>query len=139
APPSAATAVLEGRVLVVDDDQINRLVATRLLGKMGLQVDVVGSGAEALERLAQAPFDAVLMDCQMPDMDGYETTRALRQRETEGRVRVVAMTASAMEEDRRRCYEAGMDAFISKPVRRESLVEVFLSLGMVPVGDAPRS
>lgn len=137
--PSQMSAGFRGRVLVVDDDEINRRVAARLLRKMGFDVETVGSGADALERSARASFDLILMDYQMPGMDGCETTRALRRRESARPVPVVAMTASVLESDRRRCLEAGMDAFVSKPVRRESLTELLASLGMRPESPEARA
>lgn len=113
------------RVLVVDDNVTNRLVARRQLEALGYRVVAVASGVEALERLESDPFDAVLMDCQMPHMDGYETTRRLRQRESgETRQLVVAVTAHAMKGERQRCLDAGMDDYLSKPYRSEDLAAI---------------
>ena len=112
-------------VLVAEDSQINQIVAARALERCGCRVDVVGSGTEALDALARARYDAVLMDCQMPKLDGYEATAELRRREGTGRhTIVIAMTAHAMDGDRDRCIAAGMDDYISKPMRHGELLEV---------------
>ena len=111
-------------VLVAEDSQINQIVAARSLERCGCRVDVVGDGTEALEALQTRHYDAVLMDCQMPDMDGYQATGELRRREQgAGRTPVIAMTAQAMDGDRERCIDAGMDDFISKPMRHADLAE----------------
>ncbi len=111
-------------VLVAEDSQINQIVATRVLERCGCRVRVVGDGAQALEALATQHYDAVLMDCQMPGMDGYEATAELRRREQGARrTPVIAMTAHAMTGDRERCIDAGMDDYISKPVRHADLAE----------------
>ncbi len=113
------------RVLVVEDNVVNQRVALLMLRKFGCEVDSVGSGLEALDALARIPYALVFMDCQMPDMDGFEAARELRRRER-GRthVPIVAMTANAMDGDRERCLAAGMDDYISKPVRPEDLSRV---------------
>jgi PAS domain S-box-containing protein len=109
-------------VLVAEDSQINQIVATRALERCGCRVEVVSDGAQALAALASQRFDLVLMDCQMPGMDGYEATAELRRREAGlRRTPVVAMTAQAMDGDRRRCLAAGMDDYVTKPLRRDEL------------------
>jgi PAS domain S-box-containing protein len=114
-------------VLVAEDSQINQIVAARVLERCGCAVKVVEDGAEALEALAAQRFDAVLMDCQMPLMDGYDATRELRRREQgAARTPVIAMTAHAMTGDRERCLQAGMDDYISKPVRHADLADVLM-------------
>ena len=113
-------------VLVVEDSPVNRLVAVHVLERCGFRSHVVNDGREALGALSTQRYDAVLMDCQMPDIDGYEATRELRRREA-GRARhtpVIAMTAHAMAGDREKCLDAGMDDYIAKPVRSQTLVDV---------------
>jgi CheY-like chemotaxis protein/HPt (histidine-containing phosphotransfer) domain-containing protein len=110
------------RVLLAEDNEVNQRVAVRMLEKLGLRVDVAANGRQALEALEAMRYDLVLMDCQMPEMDGFEATRSLRLKEGGGRrTPVVAMTANAMEGDRERCLEAGMDGYLAKPVRPADL------------------
>ncbi len=110
------------RVLVVDDNGVNQRVAARMLEKLGCQADVAGNGQEALQMLKLVPYALVLMDCEMPEMDGYTATRAIRAGEREGvRIPIVAMTAHAMNGDREKCLDAGMDDHVAKPVRLDAL------------------
>jgi len=112
-------------VLVVEDSPVNRLVTVRVLERCGFRAHVVNDGQEALDALSMQAYDAVLMDCQMPELDGYEATRELRRREGDGRrTPVIAMTAHAMTGDRERCLASGMDDYIAKPVRSQALVAV---------------
>jgi len=111
------------RILLVEDNAVNQVLALRLLEKRGHTVAVAGNGKEALTALEKQSFDLVLMDVQMPEMDGFEATIAIREKEkTSGNhVPIIAMTAHAMVGDKERCLEAGMDDYISKPIRPEEL------------------
>ena len=112
-----------GRILVVDDNRVNQRVAQRMLEKPGHRVDVADNGVEALVALAHTNFDAVLMDRQMPEMDGLEATRMIRAREgTDRHTVIIAMTAGAMIGDEDECLAAGMDAYLSKPAKADALV-----------------
>ena len=129
-------AKVRDRVLVAEDNPVNRKVVVRMLENLGYQVNVVGDGREALEALADSSYGAVLMDVQMPGMDGYKATRQIRRREGQSgrrnmmmglrkrRTPIIAMTANAMNEDREKALGAGMDDYISKPVSREKLQSV---------------
>jgi PAS domain S-box-containing protein len=111
------------RVLVAEDNMINQVVAVSLLAHMGCTVDVAADGLEAVRRWSDGAFDLILMDCQMPEMDGLEATRRIRAAEAgRGRIPIVALTANAMREDRDACLAAGMDDHIAKPVTEESLL-----------------
>jgi CheY-like chemotaxis protein len=113
------------RVLLVEDNAVNQKVASRLLERQGHTVLVADNGRAALDALAGAEFDLVLMDVQMPEMDGLETTAAIRRREAgSGRhLPVIALTAHGMDGDRKRCLEAGMDGYITKPVHVRMLLQ----------------
>jgi two-component system sensor histidine kinase/response regulator len=111
-------------VLVVEDSPVNQVVAVRTLERCGCEAEIANDGRQALEALARRRYDAVLMDCQMPGMDGYEATAELRRREVGGpRTPVIAMTAHAMKGDAERCLAAGMDDYIAKPMRRQVLAD----------------
>jgi signal transduction histidine kinase/CheY-like chemotaxis protein/HPt (histidine-containing phosphotransfer) domain-containing protein len=122
-PPAAASSPLAGHVLLVEDNPVNRQVAQRLISLIGLSFVVAENGKEALDQIQQQAFDAVLMDCQMPVMDGYTATRIQRQNEAPGgkRIPIIAMTANAMAGDREKCLNAGMDDYMSKPLNRALL------------------
>jgi two-component system sensor histidine kinase/response regulator len=148
APPPLVTSHflkdLEGkqafRILVADDHQVNQQLGVLLVEQLGYRADVAGNGLEVLEALSRIPYDLIIMDCQMPEMDGYDATREIRKREafdikgeakvatsplmlrhTSGHVPIVAMTANAMPGDRGKCLESGMDDYLSKPIRPEEL------------------
>jgi PAS domain S-box-containing protein len=112
------------KLLLAEDNLINQNVALRMLKKLGIEADVAINGLEVLEALERQNYDIVLMDVQMPEMDGFEASKAIRERWRERAPRIIAVTAHAMEEDRQRCIEAGMDDYISKPVRIEDLAEM---------------
>ena len=121
------TSILDSvRILLVDDNRINQKVALRMLNHMGGKVDAVSNGIEAVQSVALVNYDIILMDVMMPEMDGLEATRVIRQTPTSHRPVIVALTANAMEEDREKCLEAGMDDYISKPVKVDELKEVLL-------------
>jgi CheY-like chemotaxis protein len=112
------------RILVAEDNSVNQRVAARLLEREGHDVEVAGSGREALDMLGKNEFDLVLMDVQMPDLDGVQATARIREKERGSgrRVPIVAMTAQTTDADRERCLQAGMDAYVTKPVRLTELI-----------------
>ncbi|MBS0195082.1 MAG: response regulator [Proteobacteria bacterium] len=115
---------IKGRLLLVEDNPVNLLVAQRIIGLLGPQCDTAENGELALEKIARGGYDIVLMDCQMPVMDGYTATRAWRAQEAERGLPplpIIAMTANAMAGDRQKCLDAGMDDYLSKPVARDQL------------------
>lgn len=121
-----AQAAVRVKVLLAEDSIVNQKVAVRMLEKLGCRVDAVANGLEAVEALGRIPYDLVFMNCQMPEMDGYLATGAIRERESamDGHIPIIAMTANAMAGDRERCLEAGMDDYISKPVKSEQLLGI---------------
>jgi PAS domain S-box-containing protein len=131
-PPVRSNPEVSGNlhILLAEDNAINQRLAVYLLEKHGHEVVVANNGKEVLAALARQPFDLVLMDVQMPEMDGLETTATIRAREQEqgGHVPIVAMTAHAMESDRERCLKAGMDGYLTKPVRPRELFETIARL-----------
>jgi PAS domain S-box-containing protein len=137
--PSAASAEGKRRVLLAEDNMANQKVAILMLEKLGCRVDAVANGREALESLNALTYDVIFMDCQMPEMDGYEATRAIRQREagSDRHVPIIAMTANALPGDRERCLQVGMDAYLRKPVDIEALQLVLQQWAPLPAGSSP--
>lgn len=147
------------KVLLADDNVINQKVGVRMLETLGYLVDVAANGQEAVEALGRINYAAVLMDCQMPEMDGFAATEEIRRRETlnvkreakdashdtlhEGRgtprMPIIAMTASLLLEDRTRCFDAGMDDYISKPVHSKVLAEVLARWVAPGIGKAEKT
>jgi CheY-like chemotaxis protein len=113
------------RVLLAEDNPVNQVVVVRMLEKMGCRVNVAANGREAVEMLSEIPFDMVFLDCQMPEMDGFQATAEIR-RGKRARVPVVGLTAYAMEGERERCFAAGMDDYITKPVKARELGNALL-------------
>jgi two-component system sensor histidine kinase/response regulator len=112
----------KGRVLVAEDNIVNQRVASSVLEALGYRCDVVSNGREAVDAAFRVPYDAILMDCRMPEMDGFAATAEIRRREGETRhIPIIALTADVVDDVRRNCIQAGMDAYIAKPLRREQL------------------
>jgi two-component system, sensor histidine kinase and response regulator len=127
-PTVAVKASSSVRILVAEDNVVNQKVASRFFAKLGYKIDVVGNGVEAVEALNREAYDLIFMDCQMPELDGYEATRRIRSEAIERRtvppranVKIIAMTANAMQGDREKCFEAGMDDYITKPIDLKAL------------------
>ncbi len=124
-----ALLLFDRHILIAEDNPVNQIVAQRMLQKWNCKVTTVGNGKEALEMASAIPFDVILMDCQMPEMDGFEATAALRQLEAEGKISptpIIAVTANVSEEDRQTCLQAGMDDYIAKPLEPSELRRVLV-------------
>jgi PAS domain S-box-containing protein len=138
----APDAVMTGRILLAEDNPVNQQVAVAMLGSLGLKPDIANNGAEALAMLERQNYDVVLMDCQMPLMDGYQATARIRARESgPGRLPVIALTANAMDSDRIQCMAAGMDDFLAKPysmLQLENVLKHWLVQGTAPSANDSR-
>ncbi len=111
-------------VLVVEDNLINQRISKIMLEQVGCQVDIAGCGKDAIEKMKKH-YDMVFMDIGLPDMDGFETTQCIRHNETPGqRVPIVAMTAHVFAQDRKRCFDVGMDEVMAKPIMQDDLIKV---------------
>lgn len=131
-----ATAILTGHILVAEDNRINQMYVVELLKHLGCTCDVVGNGDEALDEVGKRKYNVVLMDCQMPEVDGFTATREIRRRELAGELPghlpIIALTANALKEDRARCLQAGMDEHLSKPINAVQLNEMLARFLAVP-------
>ena len=130
------TFLEEAPLMLAEDNVVNQKLALRLLQQMGYRADLASNGIEAIECVQRQPYDVVLMDVQMPEMDGLEATRRIcAELPAAGRPRIVAMTANAMQGDREMCIAAGMDDYLTKPIRVDQLVE---ALNNVPAREEHR-
>jgi CheY-like chemotaxis protein/HPt (histidine-containing phosphotransfer) domain-containing protein len=128
------------RILLAEDNPTNQQVALGILEKLGYGADIVTTGREAVQALKTGPYDLVLMDVQMPEMDGLEATRAIRSGKTGAlhpKIPIIAMTAHAMKGDRERCLEAGMDDYLSKPIEPQALAAALEKWGEIPREQSP--
>ncbi len=116
---------MRATILIAEDNLINQKVIERMVQKLGYRADLVADGRAAIDALSQSPYGLVFMDCQMPEMDGFEACREIRKRESgAAHIPIVAITANAMKGDRERCLEAGMDDYVSKPFKQDDLKTV---------------
>jgi CheY-like chemotaxis protein/HPt (histidine-containing phosphotransfer) domain-containing protein len=135
---------MQGRILLVEDHPVNQQVALEILRKFGVETELAENGNVALTCLEESPYDLVFMDCHMPEMDGYQATALIRQREaTSGgkeRLPIIALTANAMEGDRAKCLAAGMDDYLAKPFTKKEMQEKLMQwLPCQPSGNNPHS
>ena len=116
------------RILLVEDDESSQRLTLHILTKIGMKVDIAANGSEALLAILRSPYDGVLMDATLPGLSGLEVTRMIREQEAGLHVWIVALTACAMTGDRKRCLEAGMDAYLSKPFKGKELIDLLQKL-----------
>jgi CheY-like chemotaxis protein len=137
-PNSLPTGTPALRILLVEDNRINQKIATRLLQSQGHRVITAENGREGVERFREGGFDLILMDVQMPELDGWEATRAIRGLEaaTGSHISIIAMTAHAMKGDREKCLEAGMDGYVSKPITLADLRQAIQEVTAGPTAKA---
>jgi CheY-like chemotaxis protein len=136
--PAPATPLHKRHILLADDNSVNQKVAYRLLEKLGYRIDVVADGQAALDAWRSGNYDLILMDCQMPELDGFEATRRIRAAETaDRRIPIVALTAHAMKGVEDECLAAGMDGYLSKPIHRELLRDCLERHLGAPASDQP--
>jgi len=121
---SVALPVAPPRILMAEDNAINQRVGQLILQRAGFEIDLVGDGSEAVEAHRQRAYDLILMDCQMPTMDGFEASRLIRKLDEQPQPVIIAVTANALVGERERCLLAGMDDYLSKPFQAEQLVAV---------------
>jgi CheY-like chemotaxis protein/HPt (histidine-containing phosphotransfer) domain-containing protein len=130
-PTAANSSIANAEILVAEDNEVNQIVISELLNKSGYQTLVVDNGRKVVDAAMSNGFDLILMDCQMPELDGFEATRIIRQKQNDGQMRripIIALTANAMKGDREQCLAAGMDSYCSKPVDAKHLLETIASL-----------
>jgi CheY-like chemotaxis protein len=133
----AQPAPVGARVLVAEDNPVNQLLMRKVLQRMGHTPEIVPDGRQAVEAAMREEYSVILMDCQMPEMDGFEATVQIRQREDpDRRIPIIALTANAMKGDRERCFDAGMDDYLTKPIDLNRLAEALQRWTTLPVGAA---
>ena len=133
-PPSSAENGTGLRILMAEDNAINQRVGQLILKRAGFTVDLVNDGRQALEAHRQTPYDLILMDCQMPVMDGFEASRNIRSLDRPQPV-IIAVTANALLGEREKCLEAGMDDYLSKPFQADQLVSLIKKWGSIKLGE----
>ena len=134
-PPTDKGETHPERILVAEDNPVNQKVALHLLARLGYRADVAGNGLEVIDALERQPYDIVLMDVQMPEMDGFEATRRLRANPPpHGRPWIIALTANALAGDREACVVAGMDDYLSKPMRADDLASALARAALRSAG-----
>jgi CheY-like chemotaxis protein len=116
------------KILLAEDNAVNQKLALRLLEQMGYRADVASNGVEAIDSIQRQIYDVILMDIQMPEMDGLDATRSIRKLSSLKQPRIIAMTANAMQGDREMCIAAGMEDYISKPIRVNELMDALLKV-----------